>query len=73
MVKNYRRRSISIPVELDELIRVKFNKSGYTFINDLLIELIELGILKSNEKDSIDNYLIELNNKLDIIIAKLNN
>ena len=44
-IKNYKRRSISIPIELDAIIEYKFKSSGHSFINDLIIELLELGLV----------------------------
>ena len=53
MKQNYKRRSISIPIALEELINYKFKMSGYTYINDMIVELLELGLLKLNEDDTI--------------------
>ena len=41
-IKNFKRRSISLPIELDEIISIKFQKNNYSFMNDFLIELLEL-------------------------------
>lgn len=64
-IKNYKRRSISIPLELDSIIEYKFKNSGYSFINDMIVELLELGLVKYDENFDIKNILEEINNKLD--------
>ena len=53
--KNFVRRSISIPTDLDDLLKIKFKESNYSFINQLLVELLELGIIKQMgiEEDKI--------------------
>ncbi len=67
-IKNFKRRSISLPVELDEIISIKFKNTNYSFMNDFLIELLELGLIKLNEDLEIKNRQIELLNKLDELI-----
>lgn len=70
-LKNYKRRSISIPIELEEIIKLKFERSGYSFINDMIIELLELGIIKLNEDSELKQQYQNIINKLDELI--LNN
>lgn len=64
-IKNFKRRSISLPIELDEIISIKFKNTNYSFINDFLIELLELGLIKLNEDLEIKNRQIEILNKLE--------
>ena len=68
-IKNYKRRSISLPTELDEIISIKFKNSNYSFLNDFLIELLELGLVKMDEDSEIKNRQIELLNKIDKLIS----
>lgn len=67
-IKNFKRRSISLPIELDEIISIKFKNTNYSFINDFLIELLELGLIKLNEDFEIKNRQIEILNKLEELI-----
>jgi len=67
-IKNFKRRSISLPIELDEIISIKFKNTNYSFINDFLIELLELGLIKLNEDLEIKNEQIEILNKIDELI-----
>lgn len=68
-IKNYKRRSISLPTELDEIISIKFKNTNYSFLNDFLIELLELGLVKMEEDSEIKNRQIELLNKIDKLIS----
>lgn len=70
-IKNFKRRSISIPEELDKLIEYKFKNSGYSFINDMIIELLEFGLIKLNDNDEIKNHNEKIISKLDEIISML--
>ena len=67
-IKNFKRRSISLPIELDEIISIKFKNTNYSFINDFLIELLELGLIKLDEDLEIKNRQIEILNKLEELI-----
>lgn len=67
-ITNYKRRSISIPIELEEIIEKKFERSEYSFINDMIIELLELGIIKLNEDEEIKKQNNIIINKLDKLI-----
>lgn len=67
-IKNYKRRSISIPEDLNKIIEYKFNFSGYKFINDLIVELLELGLVKSNENLEIKEQNEKIISKLDELI-----
>lgn len=68
-IKNFKRRSISLPIELDEIISIKFKNTNYSFINDFLIELLELGLIKLNEDLEIKDRQIEILNKIEELIA----
>lgn len=58
------RRSVSLPEALDEHIGIMAKEFSYKVKNELIIELLELGILKFKED-------IELKNKLDILLNKM--
>lgn len=68
-IKNFKRRSISLPIELDEIISIKFKKTNYSFVNDFLVELLELGLIKLDEDIEIKNKQIEILNKIDKLIS----
>lgn len=68
-IKNFKRRSISLPIELDEIISIKFKKNNYSFINDFLVELLELGLIKLDEDLEIKNRQIEILDKIDKLIS----
>ncbi len=67
--RNFKRRSISLPIELDEIISIKFKKTNYSFVNDFLVELLELGLIKLDEDIEIKNKQIEILNKIDKLIS----
>ena len=71
--KNFKRRSITIPSDLNELIEYKFKNSNYTFINELIIELIELGLIKLDDINENKLQNQEIISKLDEIILMLKN
>lgn len=66
MIKEQIRRSISMPIELNKRIDEMVNEYSYTYKNDLIIELLELGILKFNED-------LELKQTIDYLLAKIDN
>lgn len=68
-IKNFKRRSISLPVELDEIISIKFKNTNYSFINDFLVELLELGLIKLDEDLEIKNKQIEILDKIGKLIS----
>ena len=68
-IKNFKRRSISLPIELDEIISIKFKNTNYSFINDFLIELLELGLIKLNEYLEMKDRQIEILNKIEKLIS----
>ncbi len=68
-IKNYKRRSISIPEDLDKIIEYKFKCSDYTFINEMLIELLELGLMKLNDDEEIKFQNEKIISKLNELIS----
>lgn len=68
-IKNFKRRSISLPVELDEIISIKFKNTNYSFINDFLVELLELGLIKLDEDLEMKDRQIEILNKINKLIS----
>lgn len=65
------RRSISIPKELDDQIEIMRKEFSYSVKNELIIELIELGILKYKEDIELKNKLDKFLNNMDLILNKL--
>lgn len=70
-IKNFKRRSISIPEELDKIIEYKYRISDYSFINDMIVELLELGLIKLSDNEEIKIQNENINSKLDKIILLL--
>lgn len=68
-IKNFKRRSISIPEELDKIIEYKFKSSDYSFINDMIVELLELGLVKLNDDEEIKFQNKKIISKLDELIS----
>lgn len=68
MKKEVIRRSITIPTTLDNKISVMADEYSYKIKNDLIIELLELGIIKHDEDMKIKSLLLELINKVEILI-----
>lgn len=68
-IKNFKRRSVSLPIELDEIISIKFKNTNYSFINDFLIELLELGLVKLDEDLEIKNKQVEILNRIDKLLS----
>lgn len=60
------RRSISLPELLDERIGIMAKEYSYNVKNELMIELLELGILKFNEN-------VELTAKINLLMNKIDN
>lgn len=68
-IQNYKRRSISIPSKLYEIIELKSKKYNYSFTNELIIELLEIGLIKYEENEEINNQQKEILEKLDEILT----
>lgn len=68
MKKDVIRRSITIPTILDNKISIMADEYSYKIKNDLIIELLELGIVKYSEDMEIKNLLIELINKMEVLL-----
>lgn len=69
--KGILRRSISIPKELDEQIEIMRKEYSYSVKNELIVELIELGILKYKEDAELKNKIDKFFNNIDVILDKL--
>ena len=69
--KGILRRSISIPKELDEQIEIMRKEYSYSVKDELIVELIELGILKYKEDVELKNKLDKFFNNIDLILDKL--
>lgn len=68
MKRDVVRRSVTIPTALDNKISVMANNYAYKIKNDLIVELLELGILKYEEDTEIKNLLLTLINKIEILL-----
>lgn len=62
------RRSVTFPKELDDIIAKMVDKYSYTVKNDLLVELLELGIIKFNEDMELKNIMLSLISKVNELI-----
>ena len=69
--KGILRRSISIPKELDAQIEIMRKEYSYSVKNELIVELIELGILKYKEDAELKNKIDKFFNNIDVILDKL--
>lgn len=69
--KSIIRRSISIPKELDDQIEIMKKEFSYSVKNELIIELMELGILKYKEDIELKNKLDKFLKNMDLILNKL--
>lgn len=67
------RRSLTIPKELDSRISQLEKKYNYKVKNDLYVELIENGIIKLEEDDSINTNIVKLLDKVNQMIKVLEN
>ena len=68
MKKDVIRRSITIPTILDNKISIMADEYSYKIKNNLIIELLELGIIKYNEDIEIKILLIELINRIEVLL-----
>ena len=68
MKKDVVRRSVTIPIALDNKISVMADNYAYKIKNDLIVELLELGILKYEEDTEIKNLLLTLINKVELLL-----
>jgi len=73
MKKSTIRRSVTIPTSLDDRINLLQNDFSYKVKNDLIIELLELGIIKFSEDNKLENRINTLLNKIDLLVSKLEN
>lgn len=51
------------------IFSIKFKKTNYSFVNDFLVELLELGLIKLDEDIEMKNKQIEILNKIDKLIS----
>lgn len=65
------RRSITISSLLDNKINLMNNEYSYKSKNDLIVELLELGILKFEEDEKIKRLLYTLIQRLDILLNEI--
>ena len=66
------RRSISISDSLNELLEFYFKKYSYKRRNDLIVKLLELGIIKMNENNEIKTDIQNIKSDLRKIVSLLN-
>ena len=71
MNKKLIRRSVSIPVYLDEKIDLLKKQFSYRSKTDIIIELLELGIIKFNEDDKLKENMQNLVIKVEMLLRKL--
>ncbi len=70
-IKNFKRRSISLPTELDEIIQYQTKKMKLNYVNDMIIELLELGLMKINDNEEIKIQNEEIISKLNLIYQEV--
>jgi len=73
MKKETIRRSVTLPTLLDKQITLLQDNYSYKIKNDLIVELIELGMIKFNEDNKLDNSINTLINKVDLLVSKIEN
>ena len=67
------RRSISMPKELDEKIGIMAKQFSYSVKNQLMIELLELGVLKYQEDVEMKQLITQLIKKVDKVCNMISN
>ena len=70
--ENFIRRSINIPKELNLKIEMMKNDYSYSAKSDLIIELLELGIIsfyKEKDRDTKIDIMLE---RLNLLLDKIN-
>lgn len=65
------RRSIIFPKELDSIINGMTERYSYQTKSKLIIELLELGILKFNEDLNRNAKIEEILNKINFLLEKM--
>ena len=65
------KRSIIFPKELDSIINDMTERYSYQTKSKLIIELLELGILKFNEDLNRNAKIDEMLNKINFLLGKL--
>lgn len=72
MKKSTIRRSVSLPSILDNKISLMANEYSYKSKNDLIVELLELGIIKFDEDLKLKNLICELSEDVRNLINRFN-
>lgn len=72
MKKRTIRRSVSLPSILDNKISLMANEYSYKSKNDLIVELLELGIIKFDEDLKLKNLICELSEDVRNLINRFN-
>ena len=65
------KRSIIFPKELDSIINYMTERYSYQTKSKLIIELLELGILKFNEDLNRNAKIDEMLNKINFLLEKM--
>jgi len=73
MLQGTIRRSVTIPSSLDNKISLMAEEYNYKVKNDMIIELLEDGILKFSEDRELKELLYKLLSKLTVFINHLEN
>lgn len=69
--ENIVRRSVSFPKELDERIDILKQQFSYNVKNELIIELIEKGLLVFYEDTELKNKIDKCCDRIDAVLDKL--
>lgn len=70
--ENFIRRSINIPKELNLKIEMMKNDYSYSAKSDLIIELLELGIISFYKEKDRDIKIDKMLERLDFLLGKIN-
>lgn len=62
------RRSISLPLKLDNRIELLKKEYSYNVKNELYVELIELGLIKFYEDLELKNQMYSILKKMDMLL-----
>lgn len=65
------RRSISLPKTIDDKITAMVNEYSYSVKNELIVDLLELGILKYTENVEMKDLLNKLINRIENVLDNL--
>lgn len=70
--ENFIRRSINIPKELNLKIEMMKNDYSYSTKSDLIIELLELGIISFHKEKDRDTKIDIMLERLNLLLDKIN-